>query len=84
MPGTGIAGFRSHAGDRPRRHLRLRHPPRQDPRACIIRHWKIDQLTGLNDGAEKARDRLFKRMERIGRVGGKLRDKREARVPAPA
>ena len=52
---------------------------------CIIRHWKgSTSCTGLDDTAEQARDRLFHQMERIGRVGVKLRDKREARVPAPA
>ena len=85
MPGTGIAGFRSHAmaiAQAGIYDLAIHHEKILVP--CIIRQWKVDQLTGLDDAAERSRDRLFHQMERIGRVGAKLRDKREARVPAPA
>ena len=84
MPGTGIAGFRGHAmaiAQAGIYDLAIHHEKILVP--CIIRHWKVDQLTGLDDTAEQARDRLFHQMERIGRVGVKLRDKREARVPHP-
>jgi hypothetical protein len=37
-----------------------------------MRHWKLEQITGLTDEAEKAREALFKRIERIGKVGAKL------------
>ena len=38
----------------------------------VLRHWKVAELTGLNAEAERARDALIKRIERIGKVGAKL------------
>jgi len=42
----------------------------------VMRHWKLDQLTGLSDEAEKAREALFKRIDRIGKVGAKMASER--------
>ena len=77
MPGTGIDGFREHAkviADAGIYDLAIHHDKILVP--CVLRHWKLDQLTGLTDAAEKARDRLFKRMERIKRVADRLARKR--------
>ncbi len=49
---------------------------------CVLRHWKLEALEGLNDAAEKARDRLFAQMARIKKVGTRLADKRDARLAA--
>ncbi|CAB4602699.1 unannotated protein [freshwater metagenome] len=38
----------------------------------VLRHWKIADLTGLNSEAETAREALLKRIDRIGKVAGKL------------
>ena len=84
MPGTGIADFRGHAMAIVQAgiyDLAIHHEKILVP--CIMRHWKVDQSTGLDDAAGQACDRLFQQMERIGRIGGKLRE-REARVPTPA
>jgi hypothetical protein len=38
----------------------------------VLRHWKIEQVTSLTDEAEKAREALLKRIDRIGKVATKL------------
>lgn len=73
MPGTGITDF-----DRLSREiarvgiydLAIHHEQILVP--VVMRHWKLEQLTGLTDEAEKAREALFKRIERIGKVGAKM------------
>ena len=85
MPGTGIAGFRSHAQaianagiyDMVIHHDKILVP-------CVLRHWKIDEIQGLSDSAEKARERLFAQMARLKKVGTHLAEKREARQAALA
>jgi acyl-[acyl-carrier-protein] desaturase len=77
MPGTGIAGFKEHArtiADAAIYDFAIHHDKILVP--CILRHWKIDQLTGLSDDAERARDRLFQRMDRIKKVGERMARKR--------
>jgi len=85
MPGTGIAGFRSHAQaianagiyDMVIHHDKILVP-------CVQRHWKVDALEGLSDAAEKAREKLFDHMARLKKVGTHLADKRDARLAASA
>lgn len=77
MPGTGIDGFKEHAkviADAGIYDFAIHHDKILVP--CVVRHWKVDRLTGLSDSAERARDRLFQRMERIERVGARLAQKR--------
>ena len=77
MPGTGIDGFRAHAfaiAQAGIYDLELHHDKILVP--CIVRAWKIDQLTGLDAEAEEARDRLFADMERTKRVGARFSEKR--------
>ena len=89
MPGTGIAGFRSHAqaiANAGIYDLVIHHDKILVP--CVLRHWKVDTLVGLSDRAEKAREKLFAQMARIKKVGAHLADKRDSRLaalaPAPA
>jgi hypothetical protein len=55
----------------------------------VLRHWGVEDLTGLNDEAERARDALVQRIDRIGRAGrrqNRRRDEQAARqapVPEP-
>ena len=85
MPGTGIAGFKSHAQaianagiyDMVIHHDKILVP-------CVQRHWKIDAVEGLSPEAEKARERLFAQMARLKKVGTHLAEKREARMSALA
>ena len=38
----------------------------------VLRQWGVERLTGLTDEAERARDALLDRIERIGRAGRRL------------
>ncbi len=80
MPGTGIAGFRTHAqaiANAGIYDLAIHHDKILVP--CVQRHWKVDALNGLSAAAEQARDRLFAHMARLKKVGAHLAEKREAR-----
>ncbi len=80
MPGTGIIGFDAHAKAIAKAgiyDLELHHDHVLEP--VVLRHWKIDQLTGLDDEAEKARSSLFTRIDRIGRAGRRVARRRAER-----
>jgi Fatty acid desaturase len=57
-----------------------------------VRHWGIENLTGLSDAAERARDALLTRIRRIRKAGERLARRRAetgrgmpgGRVPATA
>ena len=73
MPGTGITDFEKLSREIARvgiYDLLIHHDQILQP--VLMRHWKLEQLTGLTDEAEKAREALFKRIERIGKVGAKM------------
>ena len=73
MPGTGITDFEKLSREIARvgiYDLLIHHDQILQP--VVMRHWKLEQLTGLTDEAEKAREALFKRIERIGKVGAKM------------
>jgi len=73
MPGTGIPDFERLAREIARvgiYDLLIHHDQILQP--VVLRHWKIDQVTGLSSEAEKAREALLKRIERIGKVGAKM------------
>ena len=44
----------------------------------VLRHWKVAEVTGLSPEAEKARDSLVKRIDKIGKVANRLAAKTEA------
>ncbi|MDA3004249.1 MAG: acyl-ACP desaturase [Actinomycetota bacterium] len=73
MPGTGITDFEKLSREIARvgiYDLLIHHDQILQP--VVMRHWKLEQVTGLTDEAEKAREALFKRIERIGKVGAKM------------
>jgi acyl-[acyl-carrier-protein] desaturase len=77
MPGTGIPDFERLSREIARAgiyDLLIHHDQILQP--VVMRHWKLDQLTGLSDEAEKAREALFKRIDRIGKVGAKMASER--------
>ena len=83
MPGTGIAGFKTHAqaiANAGIYDLVIHHDKILAP--CVLRHWKVETLQGLSESAEKARDRLLAQMARIKKVGVHLAEKRDARLTA--
>ena len=73
MPGTGIVDFEQHARAIARAGIydfQVHHDQILAP--VVLRHWGVEQLTGLTDEAERARDALVGRIERIGRAGRRL------------
>ena len=86
MPGTGILDF-EHArqGDRQGRDLRLPIHHDQILVPVVLRHWDVESLEGLDAEGEKAQAALVKRIDRIGKAGRRLAERREERGdPAPA
>lgn len=79
MPGTGIDGFPAHASAIAAAGIydfAVHHDQIIDP--LVRRHWKIEALTGLDDGAEHARDHLLRWMARLSRVAERLTEQRHA------
>ncbi|MCU1346399.1 MAG: desA [Acidimicrobiia bacterium] len=79
MPGTGIPNFEAHAAVIARAgiyDLNVHHDQILVP--VILRHWKVQDLTGLTSEAEKARESLLARIARTGRIGAKLAERRQA------
>ncbi len=73
MPGTGIVDFEQHARAIARAGIydfQIHHDQILAP--VVLRQWGVEQLTGLTDEAERARDALLGRIERIGRAGRRL------------
>jgi acyl-[acyl-carrier-protein] desaturase len=73
MPGTGIVDFEQHARAIARAGIydfQIHHDQILAP--VVLRYWGVEQLTGLTDEAERARDALLSRVERIGRAGRRL------------
>lgn len=78
MPGVGIPGFKTHAYaiakagiyDLALHHDQILHP-------VVMRHFKFDRLTGLSPEAEAARASLVQRIERIGKAGKRLVERRD-------
>jgi acyl-[acyl-carrier-protein] desaturase len=73
MPGTGIVDFEQHARAIARAGIydfQVHHDQILAP--VVLRQWGVEQLTGLTDEAERARDALVGRIERIGRAGRRL------------
>ena len=84
MPGTGIVDFEAHAMAIARAGIydfTVHHDAVLVP--VIIRHWDVENLTGLSDEAEAARTRMLKRMSRIARAGKRF-DTRRAEAAAEA
>ena len=76
MPGTGIVDFDAHARAIAKAGIydfQVHHDQILPP--VVLRHWGIEDLTGLSDEAERARDALLTRIRRIGKAG---------RAPRPA
>ena len=76
MPGTGISDFGEHARAIARAGIYdfgVHHDRILEP--TIRRHWKIEELGGLSDDGERARERGLRYVERVGEVGERQRDR---------
>jgi acyl-[acyl-carrier-protein] desaturase len=83
MPGTGIIGFARHAKAIASAGIyNLEQHVEQILRPVILRDWAIETLTGLNDEAEHARDRILRQIDRLGQLGLKTAAERSLLAPA--
>lgn len=76
MPGTGIVDFEAHALAIAKAgiyDLEVHHDQILVP--VVLGHWGISELEGLTPEAEASRDRLVKRIDRIGRAGRRLAER---------
>jgi acyl-[acyl-carrier-protein] desaturase len=86
MPGTGIADFAAHARaiagagiyDFAVHHDHILHP-------VVVEAWALESLGGLSAEAERARDRVLAHVDRVGRAGRRVVERRQehAAVRAP-
>ncbi len=78
MPGVGIENFTAHAKaiaaegiyDFTVHHEKVLTP-------VVLRNWKLEQITGLDAEAEKARERTLAHIARVERVGRRMAERRE-------
>lgn len=83
MPGTGVPEFERHARavaaagvyDFSIHHAQILVP-------VVLQHWRVADLDGLSDQAERARDALLAYVERVGRAARRVAERRERRVAA--
>jgi acyl-[acyl-carrier-protein] desaturase len=76
MPGVGIPGFDAHAKaiagagiyDFAVHHDQILLP-------VVLRQWKLEELTGLDDEAERARERVLHFIARLGKVAARRRER---------
>jgi acyl-[acyl-carrier-protein] desaturase len=81
MPGLGIADFPAHAKAIARAGIydfAVHHDKILKP--IVIDHWDVESITGLDDEAERERDALLEHIERVGRAGRRLNERRAAKV----
>ena len=78
MPGTGIPGFLEHAKKIAAAgiyDLTVHHEQILVP--VVMRTWDVENITGLSEVGEQAREKLMKRMARSERVAKRLAARRE-------
>ncbi|HEY2430387.1 MAG TPA: acyl-ACP desaturase [Acidimicrobiales bacterium] len=77
MPGVGIIDFAAHAAAIARAGIYdfvIHHE--QILVGVVLRHWKVDELEGLDPAAEEARQSLIAHIERVGRVARRFAERR--------
>ena len=80
MPGTGILDFDRHSAaisqagiyDATILHEQVLLP-------IVVNHWRVPQLERLSSAADRARDALMKRIERLGKLARQLAARTERR-----
>ena len=80
MPGAGITDFATHAhaiANAGIYDLAIHHD--QILRPVVLRDWNLPSLSGLSGVAEAARERLITAIERIGRLGQRMAERRAER-----
>ena len=83
MPGTGILDYEVHAKAIAKAAIYdfgVHHDQILVP--VVLRHWGVEELTGLDAEAENARASLLKRIERIGKAGRRFASRRDEQLAA--
>jgi len=78
MPGTGITDFEAHAKAIARAGIYdygVHHDAILQP--VVVRHWRLEQLEGLDAAGERARASVLKYIERVGKAARRLASRRE-------
>jgi acyl-[acyl-carrier-protein] desaturase len=78
MPGLGIPGFAEHAkriANAGIYDLAVHHDQILAP--VVLKIWKVDELEGLDADAERARERLLKRLAKSERVARRVSERRQ-------
>jgi acyl-[acyl-carrier-protein] desaturase len=78
MPGVGIVDFSHHAAAIARAGIYdfvIHHE--QILVGVVLRHWKVDTITGLDAEAEAAQARVVKHIDRVGRVARRFAARRD-------
>ena len=73
MPGADMPGFRAKAKQMAAAgiyNFRIHHDQVLTP--VLLKHWRLHDLTGLSDEAQRARDDIVAHMERLDRVASRL------------
>ncbi|MDQ6613678.1 MAG: acyl-ACP desaturase [Actinomycetota bacterium] len=81
MPGAGIPDFARHAAATASAGIydfNIHYEQILAP--VILRHWRLESLTGLNAEAEQARERTMAHMQRIERVSRRVAERRDRRM----
>jgi acyl-[acyl-carrier-protein] desaturase len=76
MPGTGIPNFSEHAKAIAKAgiyDMQIHHDQILQP--VVMREWDVANLEGLTPEADKAREALIHRIERIGRIAAKAAER---------
>jgi acyl-[acyl-carrier-protein] desaturase len=85
MPGVGIPDFNHHAHRIAQAgiyDLLLHHDQILQP--VVMRHYGVENLTGLSDEAERARDALITRVSRTGKAARRLAERQQQDAAAAA
>jgi acyl-[acyl-carrier-protein] desaturase len=84
MPGTGIREFMKHAiilSEAGMYDARIHHSKILAP---ILKRWKFEEITGLDDDAERSRERTLVFMDQLDTAASEFEEKREERRAAAA
>jgi acyl-[acyl-carrier-protein] desaturase len=78
MPGTGIPDFERHAKAIARAGVydfQSHHDLILVP--VVLRHWRLEDVQGLDAGGEQARERTLRHIDRVGRIARRIVERRE-------
>jgi acyl-[acyl-carrier-protein] desaturase len=73
MPGTGIADFDRHARAIAKAgvyNMSIHHDQILVP--VVLHQWRLENLSGLDDDAERARDQILRHLDRLARVARRV------------